>query len=149
MRKISTLIIAICFAIPIHTQESKISIYPRETDVNSLTHSNLKMHKTNEILYKDLDKDGDPDIIELWWKGKRVRWFDENDNATFNDKWGDMTCDALQVDMDDDGFYDGPGDYNVKWADKIKMAFRISKYLVAILKLIIIGFLAKVVRFIL
>ncbi len=93
------------------------SVYPRETDVNSLRASGLKMGAEDEIIYIDLDKDGDPDIIERWWNGKRVRWFDEDDNASDNDKWGDMCNDALQADMDGDGFYDGPSDYNVKWAD--------------------------------
>lgn len=117
---IITLISATFFFINGHAQESKTSVYPRETNVTSLTHSALKLDEQNKILYKDLDKYGDPDIIELWWKEKRVRWFDENDDATFNDTWGDMRNDALQVDMDDDGFYDGPGDYNVKWADRDK-----------------------------
>lgn len=56
--------------------------------------------------------------MERWWKDKRLRWFDENDDAKNSDVWGDMRNDALQVDMDGDGFYDGPSDYNVKWADR-------------------------------
>ncbi|MGZ0709114.1 BNR-4 repeat-containing protein [Coraliomargarita sp. W4R53] len=71
-----------------------------------------------EILRLDVDGDGDPDIIERRWQGKRLRWFDENDDATAADVWGDMVHDALQVDVDDDGYYDGPSDYNVKWADR-------------------------------
>ncbi|WP_299665954.1 hypothetical protein [uncultured Polaribacter sp.] len=105
----------------LYAQKSKIAdtaVYKREINTNSLRHSKLDTLIKNQILYTDLDKDGDPDIIELNWKGKRLRWFDENDNATMNDKWGDMINDALQVDMDNDGFYDGPADYNVKWADR-------------------------------
>ena len=93
------------------------AVYPRETDRSSARHSALSGKPSAEILRIDLDKDGDPDIIERWWNGKRVRWFDENDDATGSDTWGDMIHDALQVDKDGDGFYDGPNDYNVKWAD--------------------------------
>ena len=101
------------------TQEIK-SVYPRESNISSLRYSKLDTLNKEKILYLDLDKDDDPDIIERWWQGKRVRWFDENDDATLTDKWGDMRNDALQVDMDGDGFYDGPSDYNVKWADRDK-----------------------------
>jgi len=93
-------------------------VYPRETDTSSARHSALPTSPGPEILRVDLDRDGDPDIIERWWNGKRVRWFDENDDATVADVWGDMVHDALQVDLDGDGFYDGPSDYNVKWADR-------------------------------
>jgi hypothetical protein len=30
---------------------------------------------------------------------------------------GDTTADALQIDRDGDGYYDGPGDLNIKWCD--------------------------------
>jgi len=88
-------------------------IYPRETDTTSARHSALSEAPSDNILRVDLDKDGDPDILERWWNGKRVRWFDENDDATEADVWGDMLSDALQVDKDGDGSYDGPSDYNV------------------------------------
>ena len=90
---------------------------PPETDPESPRHSALGKTASDNILRTDLDSDGDPDIIELWHGGKRLRWFDENDDATAFDVWGDMVHDALQVDMDGDGYYDGPADYCVKWAD--------------------------------
>ena len=90
---------------------------PSETDLQSPRHSALGEQPHDNILRTDLDRDGDPDILERWWNGKRVRWFDENDDASAADVWGDMVSDALQVDVDGDGFYDGPADYCVKWAD--------------------------------
>src|SRR6185436_595617 len=33
------------------------------------------------------------------------------------DRRGDMSGDVLQVDRDGDGYYDGPGDLNIKWVD--------------------------------
>lgn len=100
------------------SQNTVKSYYPNETDSESMQLSELNNDQPSPILYIDVDQDGDPDILELWWKNKRLRWFDENDDATFSDKWGDMQNDSLQVDMDGDGFYDGPSDYNVKWADR-------------------------------
>lgn len=92
-------------------------VCPRETDEQSLRHSRLNPADETEIRWVDVDQDGDPDILECWWKGKRVRWFDENDDAARGDVWGDMVHDSMQVDADGDGFYDGPTDYCVKWAD--------------------------------
>ena len=90
-----------------------------ETETTSPRHSKLKGDdpKSVEVLRTDLDNDGDPDILERWWNGRRVRWFDENDNMSATDLAGDMTDDSLQVDRDGDGFYDGPDDVNVDWVD--------------------------------
>ncbi len=103
-------------------EETKIvkSIYPRESDINSFRRSQLKEENKEEIIFSDLTGDGSPDIIERWWNGIRIRWFDEGNIATYDDKWGDMCNGAMQVDIDGDGFYDGPSDYNVKWADRDK-----------------------------
>jgi hypothetical protein len=70
-----------------------------------------------EIVRLDVDGDGRPDVLERWWNGRRVRWLDENGDMSPTDTRGDMVGDALQVDIDGDGRYDGPGDMNVKWAD--------------------------------
>src|SRR4051812_4800481 len=49
-----------------------------ETDPNSPRKSQLHSKTPDdEILRIDVDHDGDPDILERWWNGKRVRWLDE------------------------------------------------------------------------
>jgi hypothetical protein len=90
-----------------------------ETDPSSPRHTKLKSETPNpkEIVFTDVDGDGDPDILETWWNGKRVRWFDENDDMKPTDVRGDQSDDALQIDRDGDGYYDGPGDINIKWVD--------------------------------
>lgn len=65
----------------------------------------------------DIDTDGDPDLIERWWNGTRIRWIDEDDNATSSDVMGDSVNDVLQIDKDGDGYYDGPSDITIKWCD--------------------------------
>lgn len=72
---------------------------------------------SDEILRLDIDKDGKPDIIERWWNGHRVRWLDENNDFKASDTRGDQLQDVLQIDKNGDGYYDGPLDINVKWAD--------------------------------
>ena len=90
----------------------------RETDASSPRKSKLKSEKQDdEIVRADPDGDGDPDVLEAWWNGKRVRWIDENDDMKASDVRGDTSLDALQVDRDGDGYYDGPEDLNIKWAD--------------------------------
>jgi hypothetical protein len=82
----------------------------RQTALKSATPS-------DEIVRVDLNHDGRPDIIERWWNGKRVRWLDENGDMLSTDTRGDQVNDVLQVDKNGDGFYDGPFDLNIKWAD--------------------------------
>ena len=70
-----------------------------------------------EVLRFDIDGDGDPDVLERWFNGKRCRWIDENDDMTATDLNGDIVSDCLQVDLNDDGAYDGYEDMCVKWVD--------------------------------
>ena len=89
-----------------------------ETDPASPRKSKLKgTEPTDEVVRLDLDDDGDPDLLETWWNGKRARWIDENDDMKPSDVRGDITMDAVQIDRDGDGYYDGPEDLNIKWAD--------------------------------
>src|SRR3954471_17227306 len=88
-----------------------------ETDPASPRKSLLKSGTSDEILRSDLDNDGDPDVLECWWNGKRPRWIDENDDMKPADVRGDISGDSVQIDFDGDGYYDGPSDMNVKWVD--------------------------------
>lgn len=91
----------------------------RETDPNSPRRTALTSNSPNstEIIRTDVDEDGDPDILERWWNGKRIRWFDENDNMLAGDAHGDLADDSLQIDRDGDGYFDGPSDMTVDWVD--------------------------------
>src|SRR5262249_14364471 len=59
-----------------------------------------------------------PDVIETWWNGHRVRWIGEGGKMKWTDVRGSTATDALQIDKDGDGYYDGMSDLNVKWADE-------------------------------
>src|ERR1051325_10032312 len=72
---------------------------------------------SDEIVRRDIDNDGKPDILERWWNGKRVRWLDENGDMLPTDARGDQVGDVMQIDKNGDGFYDSATDINIKWAD--------------------------------
>lgn len=106
------------------TQPERQTACLPETDPNSPRKSKLTAPAPKagdqtpaEILRTDVDNDGDPDVLEHWLHGKRVRWLDENDDMKSTDARGDQVMDAMQVDRDGDGYYDGPGDINIKWVD--------------------------------
>ena len=110
--------IALAQSQPATTQAKRQQVVLSETDPNSPRKSQLKGEKpSDEILRTDLDKDGDPDVLEVWWSGKRARWIDENDDMKPADVKGDLVDDAVQIDRDGDTYYDGPDDMNVKWVD--------------------------------
>lgn len=89
-----------------------------ETDPSSPRKAALKAQSPDdEIIRTDLDSDGDPDILETWLNGKRTRWFDENDDMRATDVTGDRVADSVQIDRDNDGYYDGPDDINVDYVD--------------------------------
>ena len=93
-------------------------VLPRETDLESPRRSQLGAQAHERIHRVDLDDDGDPDTCERWWHGKRIRWIDENDDATAHEVMPDGLGDALQIDVDGDSYYDGPSDLTLKWWDK-------------------------------
>ncbi|HEU4711449.1 MAG TPA: VCBS repeat-containing protein [Pyrinomonadaceae bacterium] len=82
----------------------------RKTALKSTTPS-------DEIVRLDINNDGKPDILERWWNGKRVRWLDENGDMLPTDTRGDQVADVMQIDKNDDGFYDSARDISIKWAD--------------------------------
>src|SRR5436309_1784884 len=90
----------------------------RETDPSSPRHTKLHSNTPDdEIIRTDVDADGKPDILERWLNGKRVRWFNESGTMKWTDTMGDQANDSMQIDRDGDGYYDGPGDLNIKWVD--------------------------------
>ncbi|HEX5890912.1 MAG TPA: hypothetical protein VFY61_19535 [Pyrinomonadaceae bacterium] len=72
---------------------------------------------SDEIVRLDINNDGQPDILERWWNGKRVRWLDENGDMLPTDTRGDQVADVMQIDRNGDGLYDTALDINIKWAD--------------------------------
>lgn len=80
--------------------------------------SQLTDEKKDGVILTEVTGNGKPDILETWWNGKRCRWFDENGDMKDTDRRGDMAGDAMQVDIDGDGFYDGHEDMNIKWVDQ-------------------------------
>lgn len=88
-----------------------------ETDTDSPRKSKLGASPSDQRIFTDVDNDNDPDLLETWWNGKRARWIDENDDMKPTDARGDMAMDSVQIDRDGDGYYDGPGDISIKWAD--------------------------------
>jgi hypothetical protein len=105
---------------PIYDPAGRPPAYGRDTDVSSLRHTALSGNDpaSTEILRKDVNGDGKPDILESWWHGKRARWFDLNSNMIISDVLGDRVGDTVQIDRDGDGYYDGPDDLNVRWIDE-------------------------------
>jgi hypothetical protein len=82
----------------------------RKTALKSTTPS-------DEIVRLDINNDSQPDILERWWNGKRVRWLDENGDMRPTDTRGDQVGDVMQIDKNGDGLYDSELDINIKWAD--------------------------------
>ncbi len=111
------LVIAIALPWSLSAEASE-SPQPAETNPASPLHSKLDASRRDEIFSSDVTADGKPDIIERWWGGRRVRFFDEGGTFKPDDAFGDTVNGAMQVDVDGDGYYDGPSDYNIKWADR-------------------------------
>jgi hypothetical protein len=90
-----------------------------------LQNGNVALRKTalksttpsDEIVRLDINNDSQPDILERWWNGKRVRWLDENGDMRPTDTRGDQVGDVMQIDKNGDGLYDSELDINIKWAD--------------------------------
>src|ERR1044071_8247554 len=82
----------------------------RKTALKSTTPS-------DEIVRLDINNDRQPDILERWWNGKRVRWLDENGDMLPTDTRGDQVGDVMQIDKNGDGIYDSATDINTKGAD--------------------------------
>lgn len=76
------------------------------------------LQPASAIEFKDLDKDGDPDLMYYTTiNGYRVLWIDDDDDMVVHDTEGDTDNDCLLIDMNYDGYYAGYGDVVIDWVD--------------------------------
>lgn len=72
-----------------------------------------------KITYIDLDKDGDPDILQtITINNFPVQWIDDDDDMKEGDISGDTDSDCLMIDRNKDGFYGGATDLIIDWNDE-------------------------------
>ena len=75
----------------------------------------------SKIKFTDLDKDGDPDMLEtLTINNTPIRWIDDDDDMKWTDKEGDTDNDCLMVDRDKDGRFGSYNDLVIDWNDTNK-----------------------------
>ncbi len=76
---------------------------------------------TGHIQFMDLDRDGDPDVLQTRSVGGiPVQWIDDDDDMHPDDLQGDRDSDCLMVDRNNDGTYGAFGDLMVDWVDEDK-----------------------------
>lgn len=72
-----------------------------------------------EIKYIDLDKDGDPDLLQtVTINDFPIQWIDDDDDMQEGHWSGDLDSDCLMIDRNRDGEYGGPHDLIVDWNDE-------------------------------
>lgn len=70
------------------------------------------------VKFTDLDKDGDPDVLEtLTINHTPVRWIDDDDDMKTTDVEGDTDSDCLMIDRDKNGKYGSYNDLIIDWND--------------------------------
>ena len=71
-----------------------------------------------KIKFTDLDKDGDPDVLEtMTINNTPVRWIDDDDDMKWTDTEGDTDNDCLMIDRDKDGKFGSYNDLIIDWND--------------------------------
>ena len=71
-----------------------------------------------KLKYIDLDKDGDPDLIQTTlFDSIPLYWVDDDDDMKAGDWEGDLDNDCLIIDRNRDGVFAGPGDLSLDWVD--------------------------------
>ncbi len=116
------LVFASCQEAPSQLEKKEITTtsYRNGQQNKVMTPFRLPLAK-GEIKYIDLDKDGDPDVLEyLVGDDIPVRWIDDDDDMTKNDIEGDMDNDCVMLDLNKDGNYSGALDLMVDWSDENK-----------------------------
>ena len=109
-----------------------IFLYPAFTQVNpTVKYWNKDTHLIpwrvplssdfSKIVYTDLDKDGDPDILKTVMNDSiRLLWIDDDDDMKQGDLEGDTDNDCLLIDRNNDGIFAGPKDLSIDWCDEDK-----------------------------
>lgn len=73
----------------------------------------------SQIIYEDLDNDGDPDILKTKINGDMpVMWIDDDDDMKQGDLEGDLDSDCMLVDRNKDGKYGHEMDFIVDFGDE-------------------------------
>ena len=84
-----------------------------------LTPFRLPLPDMESIKYIDIDKDGDPDVLQATINGKmKIQWIDDDDDMKEGDMEGDMDSDCLMLDRNGDGQYGGDYDLMIDWGDE-------------------------------
>lgn len=73
---------------------------------------------TSKPVLKDLDNDGDPDLLySTLFDSIPAIWIDDDDDMNASDWEGDLDNDCLIIDRNRDGIFAGPGDLSIDWID--------------------------------
>jgi hypothetical protein len=74
--------------------------------------------ESSVIEYRDLDNDGDPDLLFVrLFDTINAVWIDDDDDMQYGDTEGDTDNDCLLLDLNGDGIFAGPGDLSIDWSD--------------------------------
>ncbi len=69
--------------------------------------------------FKDLDNDGDPDLLYATLpSGTKIIWIDDDDDMKTSDIEGDTDSDCVMIDINNDGKYGSEKDLIVDWIDE-------------------------------
>lgn len=90
----------------------------QQTKLNKSLIRSFKPDFSAKLKYIDLDKDGDPDLIQTTlFDSIPMYWVDDDDDMKIGDLEGDLDNDCLIIDRNRDGIFAGPGDLSLDWVD--------------------------------
>ncbi len=112
------IVIVLLFSISVQAQEEKPHFRNGQLDV-VVTPFRIPMPDPSSIVYLDLDKDGDPDVLQaILPNGIHLQWIDDDDDMKKGDLEGDLDSDCVMLDLNQDGSYSGEKDLMVDWNDE-------------------------------